>query len=577
MTDWVSRLAPWNPLRAAWRLLTNVRWAIALIVFLALASLLGVLLPQIPDGVRGDSAAVSLWLDAQRGKYGILTDVIHRLGLFDVFHARWFAVSLGLLVASLIACTLNRFPPVWRSIRRPQRRVPDTYFERAQQRASFTTPSDAAALEAVLRRHHYRLERIEEGQTTYLFADRFSWAQLGTFLSHLALILFIVAALVSRLTGFSQSLFLAEGTSASVLPSDHADQMQVQVMDAVGRFSEQGRPLDYRTEMAIFQSGREVKHCTASVNGPCTYDGYRFHQAAYFGFGAELQARDLASGNVVYRKVVALADTMPGPRVAISDGDGHLLLDETLVLTDLIESVYGTTVAVPGDGRLVWIGAKPDSAEDDWQMVVFELGDNPDPARLALAPGEKARSGGLQYEFVSLSHLPATFEEGFPLSPTLSGGLPQATVLLQMSNVVYGTEEASSGEAVSVLPALYGPPTLFIFGVGPNVVELAPGESSVLDDYEYTFLGQREFAGIQVKRDRSDNLIWAGAGLLLLGLGITFYVPRRRLWLKITRDRTYLAGVAGYRGNFRRDMAKLAAEAGSPDATEGEEGQDGSP
>lgn len=62
-------------------------------------------------------------------------------------------------------------------------------------------------------------------------------------------------------------------------------------------------------------------------------------QAAYFGFGAELQARDLASGNVVYREVLALADTMPGPRVVISDGDG----------------------------RAAWIGAKLDSMEEEGQ------------------------------------------------------------------------------------------------------------------------------------------------------------------------------------------------------------------
>jgi len=62
-------------------------------------------------------------------------------------------------------------------------------------------------------------------------------------------------------------------------------------------------------------------------------------QAAYFGFRAELQARDLASGNVVYREVLALADTMPGPRVVISDGDG----------------------------RAAWIGAKLDSIEGEGQ------------------------------------------------------------------------------------------------------------------------------------------------------------------------------------------------------------------
>jgi len=49
--------------------------------------------------------------------------------------------------------------------------------------------------------------------------------------------------------------------------------------------------------------------------------------------------RDLASGNVVYREVLALADTMPGPRVVISDGDG----------------------------RAAWIGAKLDSIEGEGQ------------------------------------------------------------------------------------------------------------------------------------------------------------------------------------------------------------------
>ena len=65
--------------------------------------------------------------------------------------------------------------------------------------------------------------------------------------------------------------------------------------------------------------------------------------------------------------MLALADTMPGPHVAISDGGGRLLLDETLVLTDLIESVYGMTVAIPAAGRLARLGAKIDSMEGEEQ------------------------------------------------------------------------------------------------------------------------------------------------------------------------------------------------------------------
>jgi hypothetical protein len=88
---------------------------------------------------------------------------------------------------------------------------------------------------------------------------------------------------------------------------------------------------------------------------------------ACFGLGAQRQARDLAAGNVVYREVLALADTVRGSRVVSGDGGSWLLLNETLVHTDLIESVYGTRVAIPGDGRAGCIGAKLDSIEGEEQ------------------------------------------------------------------------------------------------------------------------------------------------------------------------------------------------------------------
>jgi cytochrome c biogenesis protein ResB len=571
---WAQTARELDPLRALWRLFTSVRWALVLLAFLALSGLLGVLLPQIPDTVRGDGASVANWLDVQRGKFGVLTEPFYHLGLFDVFHARWFAAGLGLLVVSVTVCTANRFLPVWRTVRRPQRRVPETYFERAHYRAEFVTPTEPLALESVLRRRHYRVERFPEGNTTYLFADRYSWAQLGTFVSHLALILFIAGALVSKFTGFSQDMFIGEGTTAPVFAASHPNQMQVRVVDAVARFDSQGQPLDYRSELAIYQGGEEVKRCTVTVNGPCSYNGYRFHQAAYFGFGAELQVRDLHSGNVIYKEVLALADFMPAPHVIVRDGNGRSLLDEALVLTDSVEMAYGTTVSIPSTDRTMWIGVEPNESNDRLDLVVFEAGQREDAVRLLLPPGQRARAGGLDFEFVSLQRLSASFEPGFPLPPGSAEGSPQGDVLLEMSNVAYGVEKTSSGEAVAV-PVQDGPPTLSVVGISPAVLNLAPGQAATVGDYEYTFLGQRGFAGLRVRRDRSDNLIWLGAALLLVGLGMTFYLPRRRLWAKITPDRTYLAGVASPLTDFRREMRRLGAEAGSPDAAQEEE-KDGS-
>jgi cytochrome c biogenesis protein ResB len=130
-----------------------------------------------------------------------------------------------------------------------------------------------------------------------------------------------------------------------------------------------------------------------------------------------------------------------------------------------------------------------------------------------------------------------------------------------MSNVVYGTETTSEGTAVKP-PAESGLPELTIVGVRPQALTLQPGEKAEVGGYEYSFVGQREFAGIQVKRDRSDYLVWLGVGLLLAGLLATFWVPRRRLWAKISPARTQLAGHAGHLVNFEKEMAEMARDEG---------------
>ena len=358
---WLRLARELDPFRAAWRLFTSVRWAIGIISFLAVASLLGVLVPQAPARVRGDAVAEVDWLAAQEERFGSLADVMNRVGLFDVFHTYWFVYALGLLVVSVAVCTVSRFPPIWRAVTRPRKRVGDAYFAGARHRFDYASADAGQGLESVLRRRRYAVERYQEGDTAYLFADRFQFAQLATFASHLALIVLLAAALVSRFSGFSNGMLIAEGASAPVFPLKHPDQMQVQLLDAVGRFSAEGDPLDYRSELAIFQGGEEVKRCVATVNSPCSYNGYRFHLAAYFGNGADLQVRDLDSGNVIYRETLSLDDTLPAPQVRVRDASGNVLLDDTLVLTDVLsteEFVYYGKLVTLDNGRVLTIGAR---------------------------------------------------------------------------------------------------------------------------------------------------------------------------------------------------------------------------
>ncbi len=550
-----------NPLRAVWWLFTNVRFASVLLALLAVMSLVGVLVPQVPLNVRGDSVAESQWLQSKEGTFGFLTQPMDSIGLFNTFHTFWFAMLLATTVAATAAYVVSRFPGIWTSVTRPRVRVPDSYFDVAPVRFASPERLDPERLENLLKRGRYRVQRSRDGETTYLFADRLASAQFGTLLTHAAVIVFILSAVVSRMDAFESGLFLSEGSTLPVFPVRNPQQIQVELLDAHGVFAADGQALDYSSDLVIYKNGEEVKRCSSTVNSPCSYEGYRFYQAAYFGFGAAVQVKDTATGNVVYRETLALTGRAPAPRVLIQDADGRMLVDQKLVLTDELDTgdivYHGTIVTLPGD-RVLTAGLEESGGRR--RLAVFEPGVRADAAALVLNEGQTGESGGLKVTYLKESMTPAARVADFPVPPgaDASRGEPY----LQLNNVVYGTEQASAGTATDA--SVTGePPTLTISGLAPQAVTLGPGGSTVIGGYEYTFLGPREFAGINAKRDRSDYLVWVGAVLIVAGLMITFWVPRRRLWARISTGGSALAGQAPGHARYAQDLRRLAMRSGA--------------
>jgi cytochrome c biogenesis protein ResB len=519
-----------------WRLLSSGQFAVALIGFLALAGLVAVLLPQVPVPVRDSPAAVDAWLETQRGKFGPFTGPLHRAGLFNVVEAWWFLAGLALLALSVCVYAADRFIDTWRNVTRPRERLGDAFFERAANRVAFAPPAGgAAALEALLRARRFSVRTHTEGRTAFLFADRFAWAQLGTFVSHLALIVLFAGALVSRFDGYTNALLIAEGTTSPVFPVSHPNQMQLEVVDAVARFDEEGVPLDYRSELVVYQGGREVARGEATVNGPLSYGGYRFHQAGYLGEGAALRVRDISTGNTVYSESLALSDLAPAPALQVRDADGRLLLDDVIVPTDFIGDAQGTLLTVPGSGRDFWVGMTQAAAGSGWNMIVYE---RDDPAgRFALPEGGSRSFGGLSWTFVEPAGLPSIVAPGVP------GDRPRSLVML--------SEDGA------------GTPYLTLLGpVDGRALTLREGEPVAIGGLEYSFEGRREFAGIEVRRDPGAKFIWLGAGLLLFGLLITFYVPRLRLWARVRDGDAVVATTAERRGVFQSEARRLLRDLG---------------
>ncbi len=522
-----------------WRLLASAQFAVALITLLAAGGLLAVALPQIPAAMRGNPPAIDAWLELHKGDFGPFTEAMYRLGLFDVVRAWWFLAGLGLLAVSIGVYVIDRSVLAWQNVTSPRLRLPDSFFERAANRAVFATPAAAGALEAVLRRRRYSVRTQAAGDAVYLFADRFAWAQLGSFVTHAAVVLFLVGGLATHFGGYTQNLLIAEGTTDPAFPVSHQRQMQIEVVDAVAKFDANGQPRDYRSEIVIYQGGHEVKRGVTTVNRPVSYGGYRFHQVSYLGEGAALTVRDVTTGNVQYDEVLALGDRVPAPSIEVRDASGKLLLSDVIVPTGSVEDAPGTLVTVPGDGRQYWVGIAPDAGRKTWSLVVF--GRQGDDTRLLLPEGQSRAAGGLTWRFVETQALPSTPAEDVP------GDSERSLVVL--------AETPQKEPYLTVLGSVDG-----------QALTLYPNQPVRVGNNEYTFGGRREFAGISVRRDPGAKFIWIATGLLIAGLLVTFYVPRLRLWARVRGDETVIAAQAERRGPFQSEMKRLRKELGAPES-----------
>lgn len=548
------RPAGFDPFRFAWGLLINVKFALFLVGWALLAGLVGIVLPQVPGPMRNNPAARSAWIELRRQDFGMFTAALDRAGFFDVFHTWWFNGLWLLIIVAVTVCTVSRFRPTWRSVHRPPRTVADSYFERAHSAAAFSHPGGVDAVEALLRRKRYRVQRTHASANgSYLFAERFAWSQYGTFLSHLALLMLLVGALLTTLAGFDRTLVLAETTpGAPVFDRAGPNQIFVAMVDAVRGKDAAGNIIDFHSTIEVRRGGKTIT-CKTSVNDPCGAFGYKIHQAAWFNDLGRLKIT-AAGGRVLYDDVFDFESrTTAVPVIRVTGPDGSILFDQELPQMDtdtgagsgpeddvaLSLLVFPKTAAT-GESQLATYAA-------GWRVVDGKLrvtlhGEQFSPREMVA--GQPLTDAGYRFEFTGAKAIPAQRVRDMPGSVSDDG-----SATLQM------VEDRT------------GQPYLFVSGIDLNNVVLEAGKPvTTSGGFTYEFGGRVEASGVSVRRDPGDTFIWVAVAMAVIGLAITFYVPRRRLWVRVTESRTYLAGVAERATRFGRELRFMGVELGARDA-----------
>jgi cytochrome c biogenesis protein len=251
---------------------------------LSLLAVIGMTVRQLPGfafrSVSDYEAAMAQIHDRYDALLGPgLVRALESLQVFHIFTSSWFMISLVVLAASIVVCTLDRTPRLWRQSIDVRVVQPEPFFTPTLPDRAVMSGVPVDAVRAALRRRRFKVRETDIDGTTFVYGDRNQYTKLATLLTHTGLILFIVAAAVTTKFGDEQPLLIAEGESLTVQPIGTPGLLVVKNLgfEAPG-FAETGQARDFTTDLAVYQDGQEIARKTIRVNDPLAVAGYTFHE-----------------------------------------------------------------------------------------------------------------------------------------------------------------------------------------------------------------------------------------------------------------------------------------------------------
>ncbi|MFH1016312.1 MAG: cytochrome c biogenesis protein ResB [Chloroflexota bacterium] len=331
-----------------WRFFSSVRLALVLMLVLTGLSLIGALLIQAPGDVLVDKEAYAFWLEsAAEPKYGAWTPLFSLFRLFDMFHSPWFLGAGALLIISILVCSLNRWQSLRLTLSGGPVKLGETFYTGGNTHGELITGASSSpeAVNRVLVKRGYRVRTEQHDDKVYIAADKNRSFRLGTYVSHLSIVLFIIGFLIGSYFGFRDTDFIVtEGVTQDV---GHNTDLSLSLESFVDEYYDDGMPRDYRSQVTLLENGQPVRREIVRVNHPLIHEGVRFYQS-FFGPAVKVEIKD-ASGKVL------LNDTIPMTRVTggqVRRNAAFFDLPEVAMTAQLIGPAINAPDTILSEGEL---------------------------------------------------------------------------------------------------------------------------------------------------------------------------------------------------------------------------------
>ena len=165
-------------------------------------------LGAVPGGFLPQRSLNPVRVDEYIAKHPTLAPVLDRLSLFDVFAAPWFAAVYLLLFISLVGCLVPRIRLHARALRKPPPLAPGN-FRRLPASARWATDLPVEEVLTTSRRTLRGWRAVRRG--TAVSAERGYLRETGNLLFHVSLVLLLVGIAQGAFYGFKGTVLVKEG------------------------------------------------------------------------------------------------------------------------------------------------------------------------------------------------------------------------------------------------------------------------------------------------------------------------------------------------------------------------------
>ncbi|TLS35630.1 cytochrome c biogenesis protein ResB [Pseudalkalibacillus caeni] len=289
-----------TPIDKVWNFFSSVKVGIWIIILLLVASAIGTIFPQemyIPP--QADPT------EYYKEQYGFLGQLYYQLGFHNLYGSWWFMLLIAALGLSLIIASLDRFVPLYRSLKKQRVTRHESFMKRQRIFGVTSGVNEDKAIDKAkeaIKKKGYNV-REEDGN---LLAEKNRFSRWGPYVNHVGLIIFLIGGMLRFFPGMylDEVMWLREGQTEAIPGTegsyylknedfilemyDENDEQFKEAMERVNKVI----PKNYQTDAVLYKQKGErvagqdpelekVKKYPIQVNKPLKIDGLGVYQVDY--------------------------------------------------------------------------------------------------------------------------------------------------------------------------------------------------------------------------------------------------------------------------------------------------------